>query len=120
MIRTEAHVKNDVIDALSRDGDFMVWNHPTGTFFTQDGYPVKCGRPGSMDVIGCVRVTITPDMVGRQVGLALGIETKHPTTGGQRETQVRFQRAWEMRGGIYVLTRTHEGLREMILERAKG
>lgn len=115
-MRIETHVKADILDHLGRDPDYFIWNHPTGTFFTKRGDPVRCGLPGSSDIIGCVRVTVTPEMVGRQIGVALGVEVKHPTTGGQREDQKQFEQAWKDRGGIYVLARTEEGLKDRIME----
>ena len=117
MTRREADVKQDVLHTLGSDPDFIVWNHPTGTFFTREGHAVKAGRPGSMDVIGCYRLVVTPDMIGREIGVAIGIETKHPKTGGQREIQKKFQKAWEMRGGVYVLTRTADDIKQLIIER---
>ena len=34
------------------------------------------GKHGIPDIVACVPVTITPEMVGRRVGMFLGVETK--------------------------------------------
>lgn len=36
------------------------------------------GQHGIPDIIACIPITITPDMVGRKLGLFAGIETKAP------------------------------------------
>lgn len=42
--------------------------------------PVQTGRGvgGVPDFVVCVPVTVTPDMVGRTIGLFVGVETKAP------------------------------------------
>lgn len=122
MKRTETHVKADVLTALGGRVDYMVWNHPTGTGRAlSPPYPViKYGLPGSPDIIGVHTVTVTDDMVGQRIGVAVGIETKHPKTGSQREQQKRFQAAWEARGGVYILTRTAEGITDIIDAHIRG
>jgi len=54
-------------------------DRPAGTFHIQ-GYPMHFGlHKGSPDLVGWRRVTITPEMVGRQVAIFVGIETKTAT-----------------------------------------
>jgi hypothetical protein len=47
----------------------------------------------------------TPDLLGVWNGKALAIEVKD-AKGRQRPEQVAFQKAWEARGGIYILARS--------------
>ena len=65
---------------------------------------VRVGQPGMADSLAVVAVTITPEMVGRTVGLAVAAEFK-TNTGRQSEAQRNWQRAFEQRGGIYRLIR---------------
>lgn len=118
--RKETHVKAEILTALGGRPDYLVWNHPTGVAraLTPPFAHVRYGLPGSPDVIGVHTITITADMVGRQIGVAIGIETKHPKGGTQREQQKKFQAAWEARGGIYILTRESDNIADIIGERA--
>lgn len=49
--------------------------------------PVQSGMGvhGIPDRVGCIPVTITPDMVGQTVGLFVGIEAKAPGRRGQKD-----------------------------------
>jgi hypothetical protein len=50
----------------------------------------------------------TPDLLGvKSPGQAFGIEVK-AAKGVQREAQKNWQKAWEKRGGIYILARSVE------------
>jgi len=50
----------------------------------------------------------TPDLLGVKFpGQAFGIEVK-TAKGQQREAQKNWQKAWEKRGGIYILARSVE------------
>lgn len=50
----------------------------------------------------------TPDLLGvKMPGQAFGIEVK-TAKGQQREAQKNWQKAWEKRGGIYILARSVE------------
>lgn len=114
-MKSESVIKNEIIKKLGSDPDYLIWNNPTGTgkSMTPPYQVIKFGLKGSPDIIGCVKTTITPDMVGKQIGVALGVEVK-TEIGRQRPEQISFQRAWEMRGGIYILARSHENLKEEI------
>ena len=58
--------------------------------------------PGSSDLIGWKRVTITPDMVGEQLAQFVAIEVKGP--GGKTSTkQINFLAQVEKAGGIPIL-----------------
>lgn len=116
MKKKEADVKAEILATLGGNPKFMVWNHPTGVAraLTPPYAHVKYGLPGSADVIGVACVTVTQEMVGREIGVAIGIETKHPKGGKHREQQKKFQAAFEKRGGVYILTRTSDDIEEKV------
>lgn len=60
----------------------------------------------SSDLIGIQTVTITPDMVGRTIGVFLAVEVKHPgwhmTPGDKRaKAQANFGQMVTQMGGIF-------------------
>lgn len=101
---TESDIKRTILLRLGARPDTLVWNHPTGC--ARAMHPphqvITYGCVGSPDIIGCKSVTIPHSWVGRQVGLAIGVEVKTPT-GRQSEQQRKFQAAWTARGGLYIL-----------------
>lgn len=74
---------------------------------------IKVGNPGEADTLGVVAVTITPEMVGQTIGVAVASEFK-TAKGRQSDQQKAFQAAWERRGGVYVLARSSEDIHEAI------
>jgi hypothetical protein len=78
------------------------------------GRPVQFGlAKGSADLVGWKTVTITPDMVGREVAVFASIEVKTQTG---RPTQ--YQQAWltavEKAGGIAGVARSVEDAEELL------
>ena len=93
---TEAKIKADVLVALSRIDGVCVWNHPSGVAqFLNTNEMVSFGCVGSADIIGCAW------------GRAIAIETK-TKRGTQQKQQKRFQQAWELAGGFYLIAREVE------------
>jgi len=67
--------------------------------------PVTFGLcKGSADLIGIKTITITPEMVGREIGQFLAVECK-AKTGIQKKDQENFQALIEKLGGKYVLSK---------------
>ena len=72
-----------IIDSLSR-GVTRLWRNNVGVLQDRNGRPVAYGLgseggralPGTSDTIGLHSVTITPDMVGRQIAVFTAIEVK--------------------------------------------
>lgn len=85
----------------------MVWRQQSGVFRTYDNPQnvVRIGQPGMADSLAVVAVTITPDMVGKTVGVAVAAEYK-TDRGRQSEAQANWQRAFQQRGGIYRVIRS--------------
>lgn len=112
---TETNIQSAVLLAVGSRHDCMAWRNQTGGFRAMDNPQriVKVGTPGAPDILSVVAVKITPDMVGKTVGVAVGIEVKTPT-GKQREEQTKWQAAFEKRGGIYLLSRGPEQASEQM------
>lgn len=60
-----------------------------------------------------VAVTITPEMVGRTIGVAVAPEFK-TAKGAQEDDQKKWQRAFEARGGVYRLVRSPEEMTALV------
>jgi hypothetical protein len=77
-VTPEGKVKLQVKNLLKADGVFYYMP-------VQSGY----GEHGVPDIIACVPVVVTPEMVGRTIGVFAGVETKAPgkiknTTANQK------------------------------------
>lgn len=109
----ETNIQNAVLLAIGSRADCMAWRNQTGGFRAMDNPQriIRVGTPGAPDILSVMAVTITPDMVGRTIGVAVGIEVK-TATGAQRKEQAKWQQALERRGGIYLLTRSPEQAQE--------
>lgn len=70
---------------------------------------------GSSDLIGWTPVTITPEMVGETVAVFTGVEVKTPT-GKLTKDQKRFLNAVELAGGIGLVGRDAEAVRQYLAE----
>lgn len=81
---------------------------------------VKAGleAPGSSDCVGIVTLTVTPEMIGQRVGLALVAEVKRPDwqkpTKDHEEDQARFIDVVNTFGGIGFFITDHNQLEEKI------
>ena len=72
-----------ILDTLSR-GVTRLWRNNVGVLRDRTGRPVAYGlgsgggeaMPGTSDAIGLHSVTITPEMVGRQIAVFTAIEAK--------------------------------------------
>lgn len=62
-------------------------------------------NPGGSDLIGFRNVRITPEMVGRDVAIFVGLEIKAPD-GRVREAQERFLSLVRTQGGISGVARS--------------
>lgn len=77
----------DRIRELSR-GELRLFRNNVGLAYTRQGNPVRFGLAnGSPDLIGWKRITITPDMVGQSVAVAVGVEVK--TSAGRLRAEQR-------------------------------
>ncbi len=122
MANPESILKNKIFIGLSRVMNGMFWNHPTGQAVPIQAVKALCekygrygamhdymalqrikfGCKGSSDILGVTSVTVTPEMVGRKVGVITCIEVK-TSTGRQSPDQKCFQRNIESYNGIYIV-----------------
>jgi len=65
---------------------------------------IKFGLKGSPDIIGIKKIKITPDMVGKEIGIFCGYEAK---TGNSKQTkeQKMFEKMINRMKGIYAVIR---------------
>lgn len=107
--------------AVGMRPDVLVWRQQSGVFRAYDDPSriVRVGVPGMSDAGAIVAVTITPDMVGKTIGVAVQPEFK-TAKGTQRDKQQLWQAAVEKRGGVYALVRSAEQMTELVARVQRG
>ena len=108
---SESGVMHSIMLALSASGATIFRNN-VGAVKASDGRFIRFGLcPGSSDLIGFMPVTVTPDMVGKQIALFLAVEAKAPgghTDLERKAAQDRFINAVLAAGGLAGYARTVE------------
>ena len=91
----ETNLQNAAFDAIGQRDDVMIWRQQSGVFrsMTDKDRIVRVGVTGMADSMMVVGVTITPDMLGKRIGVAVGVEFK-TETGRQSDAQKRWQAAF--------------------------
>lgn len=114
MASAETQVVNDVMVRVCSMGA-RVFKNVRGMFLTRNGAPVKAGLlcNGSSDLIGWHTVTITADMVGRDVAVFMALEAK-TEKGRVRPEQVVFIDNVLSAGGIAGVVRCAEDVESVI------
>ena len=104
----ETEIQNKIMAALSAAG-CLVWRQHVGKFraLNQPAQVISIGVTGMADIMTVQPVTVTADMVGRVLGVAVAYEVK-TAKGKQREAQKLWQYALEKRGGIYHVCRSDD------------
>jgi len=103
----------DTIRLLSR-GDLRLFRNNVGMAWTKRGIPVRYGlHVGSPDLVGWRRTVITPDMVGRTVAVAVGVEVKS-RRGSASEDQARFLTHMQDFGAIAGVARSADDVLRLI------
>jgi len=113
----EKNIQNASLLAIGSDPDVLAMRLQSGVFRSMDDPSriVKVGTPGVSDSIAIVKVVITPDMVGKTVAVCAAAEFK-TLKGKQREAQVKWEQAFNKRGGRYRLIRSPQQMKEFIDE----
>lgn len=94
--------------------DCKLFRNNVGLFKTKDGRTVKTGLcNGSSDVIGITSVTITPDMVGKKIGVFTAIEVKKPNKK-MTKIQQDFVNVIKSLGGFAGMANSVETAKEII------
>lgn len=104
---SETHLQQQIRLALGTRPDLRLYRNNCGSLpDPRTGRPVQFGLArGSADLIGWRTITITPDMVGRQVAVFTSIEVKTPT-GRVRPEQAAWLSAVTGAGGIAGIARS--------------
>lgn len=115
MANPETVIQQQIRLALGTRSDLRLFRNNTGSLpDPRTGRPIQFGlAKGSADLIGLRTVTITPDMVGRQVAVFTSLEIKTPMGRATPE-----QRSWlEMvrsRGGLAGIARSVQDANEIV------
>lgn len=111
---TESEILYAIRLALGTMPDVRLFRNNIGSFKDRTGRWVQYGlAPGSADLIGLRTVTITPEMVGREVALFIGIECK-TDKGRISEEQESFLRMLEQRGALAGIARSVDDAKRII------
>lgn len=87
-----------------------------GDVLIRSAYPVSAGLcEGSSDLIGFTPITITPDMVGKQVSVFTALEVK-TQSGRTTKEQENFIKVVQQAGGIARVIRSDNEIQEVIDE----
>jgi len=90
-----------------------LWRNNTGAIKDETGRLVRFGLcKGSSDIIGITPVTITPDMIGKRVGIFTAIEVKTPK-GKATDEQINFIQRVRDLGGFAGVARSVEDALEI-------
>lgn len=121
MANKETNLQNSILLDIGARQDVFVWRNQTGVFrsFDNPDRIIKVGNPGAPDILGVVMTTITPDMVGMQVGIAIGPEIK-TGTGRQSDQQKKWEAAFTARAGVYRIIRSTAEMVKLISDVKAG
>ena len=116
----ETIIQNRCFLEVGRDPDVMIWRQQVGAYrmLNRDAI-VHVGDPGMSDSMMVVAVTITPEMVGRTVGMAVAAEFK-TATGRQSPDQKTWQANFQRRGGVYRLVRSPAEMAKLVEDVKNG
>lgn len=122
MANQETVIQNEAMLEVGCDSDVLVWRQQVGNFRAMDNPNriVKIGVPGMSDAMMIVRVKITPEMVGKEIGVAVAPEFKVPRSGRQSDKQKLWQASFERRGGIYRLIRSAAEMLALVRDVKEG
>lgn len=111
----ETNLQNSAFNAIGQHDDVMIWRQQSGVFrsMTDKDRIVRVGVTGMADSMMIVGVTITPEMIGKRIGVAVGVEFK-TETGRQSDAQKRWQKAFEARGGVYRVVRSAADIVQLV------
>jgi hypothetical protein len=107
-------VQNPCMLAAS-DYPVLMWRQQAGLYRSYDdpNRLVRVGLNGMADTGMIVPMKITPEMVGRTVGVAVQVEFK-TATGRQSEKQKNWEQAVLLAGGRYEVIRNVDEFRSLI------
>jgi hypothetical protein len=114
-------VQNPSLLLAGQRPDTLIWRQQSGVFRSYDTPDriVRVGTPGMADAGAIVAVTITPDMVGQTIGVAVQVEFK-TSTGRQSADQKLWQLATEKRSGVYSIVKSTNDMENLLNDISTG
>jgi hypothetical protein len=114
-------VQNPSLLLAGQRPDTLIWRQQSGVFRSYDTPDriVRVGTPGMADAGAIVAVTITPDMVGQTIGVAVQVEFK-TYTGRQSADQKLWQLATEKRSGVYSIVKSTNDMENLLNDISTG
>jgi len=102
---TERQIQAEILSALGKRPDVRLFRNSVG-HVEIDGRHITYGLcTGSSDLIGLKKLTITPDMVGKTVGVFVALEVKNER-GRPTKEQAAFVRMVKDFGGLAGVVRS--------------
>lgn len=110
----ENPIQKRILLACSR-GNTRLWRNNVGCLQDRNGQWVRFGvsNPGGSDLIGFTTITITEDMVGKQVAVFSAVEVK-AAKGKPTKEQTYFIDNVKLRGGIAGVARSVEEAKSLL------
>lgn len=113
-MKSEKAIQNEILVAVSQVSGGMFWREASakawvGRVVERNGSTVTLERAMPI-VAGCPGI---PDIMGVVNGRSVGLEVK-AVDGSQEDTQVRFQRVYQAKGGLYRVVRSTEEALEFL------
>lgn len=114
-MKSEKKVTNEVLLHISEHmPELRLLRNHVGMIEDKNGKRHKFGLgTGSADFVGIKTVTITPDMVGQKLGVAIALEMKKEKGGKESEAQKRWGAAVRRRGGLYAVVSCIDDLKNL-------
>ena len=110
---SEQGIQNRIRIALSR-GPTRLFRNNTGALQDKSGRLVYFGLcKGSPDLVGWTTVKVTPEMVGQEIAVFVGLEVKKPK-GQPTALQKLFLSAVQVAGGISGVARSLRDAEEIV------
>lgn len=119
--RETVDVQNPALIAVGSMPDVLIWRNHVGKFraIHNPERIITIGSPGMADSLGVVMVTITPEMVGKQVGVAISAEYKQPGKHPSKD-QIRWGDAFRKRGGVHRVIRSAAEMLQLVSDVKNG
>ena len=113
----EARIQKEAMLAIGQRPDALILRQQSGYFRSIDDPQriVRVGAVGISDAMAVVSVEVTQQMVGKRIGVAVGVEFK-TEKGRQSAAQKCWQTALEKRGGVYRIVRSEEEAARLVDE----
>ena len=111
----ENTIQKKILEASSKWLNIRLFRNNVGAYLIGKRF-IKYGlHTGSGDLIGWKKITITPDMIGKNIAVFVSIETKKTKAKPRLDQQVLARRVNDA-GGIAIISDSVEKVKELINE----